>query len=121
MKTFKQIMEETADLADENGHFHVTPTKNVDSILKHGLVPSVGDRSKQLGEHPSVFLFKDKNSAHDAVSNWLGDQFEEDEPLSLLKVKLPKHLNSKETSAGYEKQVFDIIHPKHISLEPDEL
>ena len=52
-------------------------------------VCSQGDRSSQMEEEPSVFLFRDKNSAYDAISNWLGDEFEEDEILDLLQISLP--------------------------------
>ena len=54
--------------------------------------------------------------------NWLGDEMGEETPLKLLKVKLPDHIKvHQHPTAGYEHQVFDHIHPKHISVEKDEL
>lgn len=111
-----QMITESAD--DE--YYHVTETKNVKSILKNGLKPSVGARSEKMKEKPSTFLFKHRDDAHDAVMNWLGDEHG-DAPLTLLKVKLPKTIKVHKTSAEYEHQVFDHIHHKHISVEPDEL
>lgn len=70
-------------------YYHVCKDTNLPNILKMGLLVSQGDRSSQMEEEPSVFLFRDKNSAYDAISNWLGDEFEEDEILDLLQISLP--------------------------------
>ena len=110
MKSFKQHLEESS-------YYHVTPTRNVKSILKDGLRPSVGKSSEKMKEKPSTFLFKSKEDAHDAVMNWLGD--EHDEPLSMLKVKLPKHIKVHKTDAEYERQVHDHIPAEHISHHED--
>lgn len=38
--------------------YHVTPSENVDNILKVGLVPCIGKASQQNGEDcPRVYLF----------------------------------------------------------------
>ena len=116
MKTFKQYLKENED--EDNTYYHVTKNRNLKSIYKNGLVPKVGKSSKKLGEKPSTFLFKNKDDAHDATMNWLGDELG-DAPASMLKVKLPKHIKAHKTSAGYEHQVFEPIHPKHISHEED--
>lgn len=116
MKTFKELR---SILIEDREYYHVTQTRHVASILKDGLKPSVGERSAKMGEKPSSFLFKSKEDAYDAVTNWLGDEHPEDQPLSLLKVKLPKTIKAHKTEADYEHQVFDHIHPKHISHEED--
>lgn len=100
--------------SEDNEYYHITPTENVHSIMKNGLKPSIGERSAKLGEKPSTFLFKHKTDAGDALMNWMGDEYDEDTPLSLLKVKLPKEIKAHQTEAGYEHQVFHHIHPKHI-------
>jgi hypothetical protein len=110
MKTFREYIQ-------ENEYYHVTPTKNVRSILKNGLKPSVGKSSEKMGETPSTFLFKNEADAHDAVMNWLGD--EHDEPLTMLKVNLPKHIKAHETEAGYERQVHEHIPAECISHHED--
>lgn len=109
MLSFKKFIEEAED---DNTFYHVTPSENVKSILDQGLKPSVGSRSEKLNEKPSTFLFKSKNDVEDAMMNWLGDEFE-DTPVNLLKIKLPTHIKPHNT-AGFEHQVFDHIHPKHI-------
>ena len=74
-----------------NIFYHVCKDTDLPSILRGGLLVSQGDRSSQMEEEPSVFLFRDEQSAYDAVSNWLGDEFEEDETLDLLQINLPSN------------------------------
>lgn len=112
MKRFKDFLMEAPD----NEYYHVTPTKNVKSILRNGLKPSVGARSAKLNEKPGTYLFKHKVDAHNAVMNWLGDEHE-GTPLSLLKVSLPDHIKAHQTEAGYEHVVHDHIPGKHIKHE----
>lgn len=112
MKTFKEFL-------NEGTYYHVTPTRNVKSIMKHGLKPSVGKSSEKMDEKPGTFLFKKKEDAHDAVMNWLGDEHDEDEPLTMLKVKVPKHIKVHKTEAGYERKVHHHIPAEHISHEED--
>lgn len=101
--------------------YHVTPARNVKSILKNGLTPKIGSRSRALGEkHKAVYLFKSKEHAHEGVMNWLGDHFHEDTPLSMLKVKIP-HDTPRKSGADYEHVITGHIHPSHISLHTKEL
>ena len=85
-------------------YYHVTPTVNVQSILQHGLVPGSGKRSQVIGEQGKfIFLFGDIVSAEDAVANWLGDEFNEDELLTLLQVSIPENFPIKHDKAvAYE-------------------
>jgi hypothetical protein len=98
---------------EEDVYYHVTKSNNIDSIMKNGLMPSVGDRSKKMNERPSIFLFKSIQDVEDAMMNWLGDELE-DHPATLLKIKIPQHVQIYPTSAGYESQVFDHIPPDYI-------
>lgn len=69
--------------------FHITPTANVPAILMEGLQARIGPRSEQLGEPaPAVYLFATLEAADNALGNWLGECFEDDEQLSLLAVDL---------------------------------
>lgn len=44
----------------ENRYFHVTPMDNLKSILKNGLIASIGERSEDCGESfPAIWLFPD--------------------------------------------------------------
>lgn len=68
--------------------YHVTPSANVTSILALGLQPRVGERSSMLGEPaPATYLFSSWEALEDGLTNWLGDQFGDDEPLALLAVR----------------------------------
>src|SRR5208282_6194720 len=83
-------------------YYHVTPTANVPRIMSEGLIPQRGPRSKRMADH-GIFLFEDMETMEDALSNWLGDEFEEDEPLTLLGVELPPDAkNRTDDSADYE-------------------
>jgi hypothetical protein len=94
--------------------YHVTPTKNLKSIAKQGLVPTVGDRTSQIaGEKSGIYVFPDKVSAEDAVMNWLGDEFD-DEPLTMLKINISGLENNITKGADYELIVGTTIEPKRI-------
>jgi hypothetical protein len=83
------------DLLDEDSTeqmvtlLHVTNSMNVSSIMKHGLQPLIGTRSQEANEFvPRVYAFPDENTMEDAITN--GDIFDDDEPLSVLKVTVPQ-------------------------------
>ena len=85
--------------------YHVTLVSNLTNISEYGLMPSVGDRSRQLGESSAIFLFPDQDSAEDAVSGWLGDQLDEDEPLALLEVHVPEDIEILKTD-GVDWEIY---------------
>jgi hypothetical protein len=96
--------------------YHVTPTRNVKSILAKGLVPSIGARSSQLETESNLFFFPSKDAAEDALMNWLGDEFPEDEPLALLAVS-SNGLEGKFTQgAEYEYTVSSPVPPQNIKV-----
>ncbi len=66
--------------------YHVTPTHNLANIQKNGLQPNIGDRSVKLEDKAGIYLFNSLDDAENALSNWLGDEFDEDEQLSLLQI-----------------------------------
>jgi hypothetical protein len=105
-------------------YYHVTPTENLNSILYKGLISRLGERSSKIeDESDGVFLFGSKEEATDAVMNWLGDEFEENEPLSLLKISIP--LNRLSTMKIYHDKFsyisFDNIPAEFIVLDDEEL
>lgn len=85
-RDLKNLLESLEDRV----FYHVTPSKNVPQIMQQGLLAQVGDRSEQLGEESGIYLFPDIDSAEDAVANWMGAEFDEDEALALLEVILPE-------------------------------
>lgn len=83
----KKSLTESHDVV----YYHVTPATSIDRILHEGLVPRQDKRSAEANERePGVYMFGSRVDAEDAVANWLGEQFDEDEPLALLQIKLPK-------------------------------
>ena len=59
---------------------HVTRASNIDSILTHGLVPRLGERSLEFGEPcPAVYAFPTVDDCHFALSQWLGEWFNDEE------------------------------------------
>lgn len=71
-------------------YYHVTLTKNWPSIQKSGLIPKKEKRGKGFEDGPeAVYLFNTEDEAEDGTANWLGDLYDEDEELSLLKVSVP--------------------------------
>ncbi len=97
--------------------YHVTPTNNLDSIMAAGLRPQVGDRSSKIpGEKSAIFCFADKVSLEDAMMNWLGDEFEEDEELALLEIDT-KNLEGEVTpNAEFEIAITSLIPPHRIKV-----
>ena len=102
--------------------YHVTPSENLDSIMSKGLMPDVGDRSRKIeGEKPAVYCFPDKNSMEDAVMNWLGDEFDEDEPLALLEIFTTGLKGQVTDGAQYEVAITSIIPPQNIRILSKDL
>lgn len=98
--------------------FHVTPTKNVKSIMSSGLIPKIGKSSKKMEKETGIYLFPSREDAEDALMNWLGDEFGENEKLSLLSVDT-KGLNVQKQA--FEFNTKDKIDPKRIKVVTNEL
>lgn len=97
--------------------YHVTKKENLLSILKKGLLPTIGDRSKKLNEQPAIFLFKSIDELDTALMNWLGDEFDDNEELITLKIDIDeKDLIYNE----FEVISFNKINPNKISFFRDE-
>jgi hypothetical protein len=91
--------------------YHVTPADTLATIEREGLRPRVGPRARLLGEPgPAIYLFEDRLTAEDAVTNWLGEAFDEDVALSLLEVTLDAGLRRRpDLAMGGELVVIDPI------------
>ncbi len=97
--------------------YHVTPAVNIPTIMSRGLIPQVGDRSNKIqGETPAVYCFPDTNSLEDAMMNWLGDEFGEDEDLALLEISTSGLEGDVTPNAEYEIQIFDPVPPQNIKV-----
>jgi hypothetical protein len=112
------ILEKPTSTVNESVAYHVTPTRNLRSIMKNGLHPQIGDRSRQLdGEVEGVFLFPSLSDVEAAVSSWLGDEFDEDEELSLLAVDITGLEDNIVQGADYETIVNTPISPDRIKVD----
>lgn len=104
----------------ESLYYHVTPAKNVPSIMKNGLVPKIGTRSANFGEADKhVYLFPSKDEMETAMMNWLGDEFDEDEPLAVLAVEVDDNDDTVDRAVDgptWEYLSVNPIDPKNISV-----
>lgn len=56
--------------------YHVTPERNLNSILGSGLLPQCGPRSVKRGETvPRVYFYPTLEAVEAALTDWLGDAF----------------------------------------------
>lgn len=113
-------VEESEELP--NLVYHVTPSENLNNIMSQGLIPQSGERSRKiLDEKPAVYCFPDKNAMEDAVMNWLGDEFDEDEALALLEIDTTG-LNGQVTDgAKYEVAITSSIPVENIRVLSKDL
>lgn len=99
--------------------YHITPTKNLNSIKVVGLRPQLGPNATKLGESkPGIWLFSTRQAAKDALGSWLGDQLDdllsETETASLITLQLPIDWPLK-SDVEYEKVSRQIIPAKYIT------
>ena len=97
--------------------YHVTPTENVDSILRNGLIPST---PSDFDDAPGVYLFYSVDDAANALMNWMGDRdiFEDIYDFTLLWVDARGiHEIDELNAAPYEIIVTHPIDPRFIGIE----
>ncbi|WP_455233043.1 GNAT family N-acetyltransferase [Geopseudomonas aromaticivorans] len=95
--------------------YHVTPEANLYSISKQGLLPATGPRSADLGEQePAVYCFPNREAVEDALGNWLGDRFDEDEPLAILELQVPV---GSEAPAELPGAAFEVVVAERVPPE----
>ena len=99
-------------------YYHVTPVGNLESIMRMGLVPVVGDRASACGEcAPRVYLFGHREDVDTALVSWLGDEFDDDIALAVLQVECDSAVRG---DVEYEYVCFETIVPECISLDSIE-
>lgn len=102
--------------------YHITPSENLSSILRKGLIPQKGERTRKiLDEKAAIYCFPDKNSMEDAVMNWLGDEFDEDESLALLEIDTTGLEGNVTGGAKYEIAITSVIPSKNIRVLSKDL
>lgn len=69
--------------------FHVTSASALASIEAQGLIPQIGPRSRLMDEaQPATYFFASKEDVENALMNWLGEEFDDDETILVLEVNL---------------------------------
>ena len=104
-------MMKLSEILFEGVLYHVTSRKNLASIRRNGLKMHI---PKDMDDEEGVFLFKDYGDAEDAVMTWLGDRFDEDEELVVIKVNSRFVQNKSELAAGFEVISKNDIPPEGI-------
>lgn len=100
--------------------YHSTPISNLESILKDGLIPQIGERSIQLNESAGVYLFTSYEQCENALCNWLGEEFDElDEDVVTLEIELPDAFPLEE-SVEWEAVARERIQPTYIKFYKNE-
>ena len=111
----KLLLENWREYLNDS-YYHITRSENVPLIMKDGLLPSKPDDMQDV---EGVYLFKSITAAEDALMNWLGDRFGEEEKLTLLKVD-PRGVGEVDSSAaGFEAISISKIDPQFISVEQE--
>ena len=99
-------------------YYHVTPIGNLESIMRFGLVPVIGKRSRACGESiAGVYLFSSREDVDTALMSWLGDEFDDDVDLAVLRVECDSAVRG---DVEYEYVCFETIVPECISLDSIE-
>ena len=101
--------------------YHVTTKENYKKIISQGLIPQIGDRSIDLGEDKeAIYLFPNLGSAENALMNWMGEWFEDQEiELVLLEVNLQGIKFNPGDKTMFEIIVNEIISPDRITYLKD--
>lgn len=100
--------------------YHVTEKKNLKSILANGLKPSIGPRSKDLGEaKEAVYFFTSLDDVANALMNWLGEWYEDQDDVELVILEVDLSAIKVEHEA-FEVQVYESIDPSRIIQVIDE-
>ena len=111
------------EVANDLVLFHITRHENLPSIMRKGLIPQTGERSQQIENSDGIYLFESKEMAEDALMNWLGDEYDEDESLSMLRITIPnggvKDFNIRHD--GFSVVFYSTISPEYISVEEEIL
>lgn len=100
--------------------FHVTTEDALPSILRSGLIPTIGSRSLEAEESRyAVFAFTSREALEDGLSNWLGDAFEDYEG-EILIVEFHYSGDKKFQDAAYEVGILEAVPPANFLNILDE-
>jgi hypothetical protein len=106
--------------------YHITHDKHLPEIRKNGLVPRLGENSKDIGETiPAVHVFLNMDAVEEAMMNWDSmdwhDEDNEGQPvlLSLLTLRVPLDMvHSSSTGEQFRSvlgEIYETIPPSMIA------
>lgn len=105
---------------EEQVYFHSTPKANWDGIQREGLVPQIGPRSEVIESESLVFMFKSEDDLDNALINWFGELFEDEDDdfeLVTMKITLPDDFEILfDENVGYECMSKKPIPPEFIEF-----
>ncbi len=106
-------------------YYHVTLSKNIKSIMQHGLIPQIGQLSKLCNEEiPRIYLFPTQDAMEVALSSWLGEnidnEFDSKVSYCSLIIQLPDNFPIEDGDVEYECYCFNIIPPGFIKYLKEE-
>lgn len=103
--------------------YHVTNELNMDKINAEGIVPAIGENSRDLGEEiERIYLFNKAEDCDSALGSWLGDCFDEDDNLTIIEIEIP--LNESHLSYDgefYESHYYGTIPPSMFTRVMNEI
>jgi len=100
--------------------YHVALRKHLTSILQLGLTPRTEANAARYGEQgDAVYCFTSMASCEDALMNWLGEIFEEDESLIILTVRIDG-LKTRPVEVEWEVAILETVSPERIVGAVDE-
>ena len=105
-------------------YYHITLTKNKESILNNGLEPKIGKLSEYTDECIArIYLFHSISDMETALSSWLGEAYEdiygEDVELISLEINVPNNFPIDE-SGIFEDYCYVNIPPYYLRVFRDE-
>jgi hypothetical protein len=96
--------------------YHVTPTRNLGRILREGLLPRKGPRSRNAKERvPAIYCFPDQTSLEEGISQWFFDLFTDETPLALLEITVAAGVRI-ESDVAWERHLLVPIPPDHLQV-----
>jgi hypothetical protein len=118
-KIINILVENTISQKQMTKVYHATLKKHVPKIMKDGLLPKIGARSKSAGEKAkAIYVFPDWTSMIDGITNWLGDEIPY--AMSILELTIPSDWMTHD-NLRWEATISQIVPPDHIRVIVDDI
>ena len=91
--------------------YHVTDIKKIPSIKKIGLLPY---QNIEMSDEKGVYMFTNKDDMDQALTNWLGDRFDDDDDIMIVTIDKNKITSKLYSEVPYEVFSKEAIPPNAI-------